>query len=106
MPKKESPLSDVFEIGTNNPSVGAAIGSVLGIAGLYFWLASPKAMGGFGLVSGMFLVLLSIAASCGAAVGAIKAAQRRRRFDEQREIDDLKKMSWRDFEHLVSELFR
>ena len=99
-------LDDLMVLSRAYPSAGIVIASALTLLGGYLWFIKPRAIYGTGQIWGFIVWLIAAASLFAALIGFIDRRVRSRCLDAQRTPEDLKAMSWRQFEQLVADLFR
>jgi len=106
----EGLLHDFFDllnlIGRKHPKTGLVIAAVFAIPGVGFTWIWPKSLSGFGVLVGMFLVLIAMGMVTTSAKGFIDHAFRRSRLKSQERLEDLHDLTWQQFEEVVADTYR
>jgi restriction system protein len=106
MPRKnQSFIDDAFELAKISPI--ACLITTLALAAafaIFQWVWNPGGMFGslYPLVTGFVAIVGAVAT----VWGFIHHAGRQRTLDRQRSLDDLRALSWQQFEHLVSDAYQ
>jgi restriction system protein len=109
MPRKRSGgegiLDDTFAAGVANPRAMAIFTLLMAIlASVLNWIWKP--LGAFTPFAVLVLWLLTAAGVAGVVKGLFVQKARQKRLQETNEIEDLRRLSWREFEQLVADAYR
>jgi len=103
-------VDDIMDIATASPPIGAAIGAAFCVAAIYTQWINPRGMYGLNRVLAMLFWLLAVLALVVSGVSFVrqKLAQRKRfqRLDRQRSIEDLRRLSFSEFEEVIADFYR
>jgi restriction system protein len=103
-------FDDVMEIAATMPLIGIILSLILAGVGVYYRWIIPSNMMGAGKLLAMCVWAISVMVAVTSIIGFVRqrlnAHQRLRRFDSQRSIKDLRRLTPRDFEQTIADLFR
>jgi restriction system protein len=115
--KNKSLIEEMLEVSIKNPAFGIVMSIILAVAG--FFLTNKEAPVGakpadamllplwhlFGKVSYILSVLVLVVAGVGYIVSTIKKKKQEDFFGTRETLNDLKNLSWKEFEEYVGSLF-
>ena len=115
--KQKSLIEDILDTAIKSPVAGIVISVIFAVLGLY--LSNKQAPAGakpsemmflpmmhmFGKVSYMLAVLVLVVAGIGYIVTSSKKKNQKAFFGTRRTLDDLKNLSWKEFEEYVGSMF-
>lgn len=106
MGRSDSLLDDVFEMGLARPDLGLTLSAVTatGAAALH-WIW-PTLAGPLTFIFVIFLWVMAAVSVIASIAGFARRGVRRRRFERTKTLQDLRAMSWRQFEQVVADAYR
>ena len=107
MPRKKDPsvIDDAFEIAQAKPVAALVLSVILTltvVALKWFWFPIGKDTWVLAAFVGLFAVIFWAATLW----GYLHHGKRQKRLDAQKSLEDLRAMSWQQFEHLVADAYR
>lgn len=102
MPRKSGFIDETLEFGTTVPKASLIIAAILGAIALCLYLFLPSTYRTFSFLAFLAACAFAIAGGKGFFTRHVRA----KRFEAQRTLEDLRALSWKQFEELVADVYR
>src|SRR5688572_21832163 len=101
--RRKGLIDELLELASKRPILGLIGAMLLAVGGLYLREFHPGAFSGMGRVLAILLWMMAGLLLIAAGIGWITHSLSRRKFRQQRTLEDIHELTWREFEQFIAD---